>query len=762
MQDENADVRFAVAQALGDIGTESVVPVLAKALQDKDENVRVSAADAFLRIGAVAKPAKSVLIAALWDGNWYVRNKVAKTISKLGLEESDIPNLLEPWRGGFQPNAGALISLMLVVDSHIYNQVQDVLPFFIKALKNEDPRIRESAVIALKKIVIAIPQKTYLTKTTNELSRIIQDQNPKVRERAFETFGYILWKLDSLHLSQIPEREKARSALIQGLYDSEESARQTAFKSLLKASYSSNKSFSDGLSVNARFLDDISVDIVVEGLEDSDPDIRIEMDKYVDFINPTSYPYKDTIDKQTRQAIASALIPSLYGYQNPISYRNEESSNINILATNYKDEIVNSLNKGLQDPILKIRIDSALALRSMQNITPKDAAIIFSEGLNSEDYLIRLHTINGLKNLCSRKHKDIQGCLDGKMVLPLLIHALKDDSKLIRYAAALALVRIEPKKMLQEILIKKILKSIFKEETNPLLIKDSLKSINYLNDAGVSLNIFDNDNYYLLFASELGHFYDKQRRYSFGGDCYGRTPLLANNGNGVLELLTALNNQDIRFISAVTLAYNFSYLLKSDFSYYPINSTLQQKLAIDKLMLNQQNFTINKLILITKRSSELDKNHLFKKIFKLKNQDIRRSAIYVLGEIGRGIERRKDDEMEKENLYNQHLQTEKNIIEYLTTIVSDQNEEQNIRWMAAASLQKMNINLDQYFFQNKLINPRKVKTINLNTYSGPIFDPRLDFDIYSGELIYNPYAKCGGGLSEIYFALRNLFNNNKK
>ena len=37
MQDENADVRFAVAQALGDIGTEAVVPVLAKALQDKDE-----------------------------------------------------------------------------------------------------------------------------------------------------------------------------------------------------------------------------------------------------------------------------------------------------------------------------------------------------------------------------------------------------------------------------------------------------------------------------------------------------------------------------------------------------------------------------------------------------------------------------------------------------------------------------------------------------------------------------------------------------
>lgn len=50
MQDENADVRFAVAQALGDIGTEAVVPVLAKALQDKDENVRVGAADGLLKL----------------------------------------------------------------------------------------------------------------------------------------------------------------------------------------------------------------------------------------------------------------------------------------------------------------------------------------------------------------------------------------------------------------------------------------------------------------------------------------------------------------------------------------------------------------------------------------------------------------------------------------------------------------------------------------------------------------------------------------
>jgi|GEM_PF-1757163 len=234
MQDENADVRFAVAQALGDIGTEAVVPVLAKALQDKDENVRVSAADAFLRIGAVAKPAKPVLIAALWDGNWYVRSRVAKTISKLGLSTSDIPDIVEPLRDNPEPYNGAIVALMLSIYPPIFNKLEDLPLFFIEGLQNEDPKVRESAAIALGQISLTRPGLVRLSETVLSLEQAIKDQNPQVRINSIKALAKMLEREYQFFLLQkkSPQLiEKIESLIIKSLQDRETTVRKVSLDS---------------------------------------------------------------------------------------------------------------------------------------------------------------------------------------------------------------------------------------------------------------------------------------------------------------------------------------------------------------------------------------------------------------------------------------------------------------------------------------------------------------------------------------------------
>ncbi|MCX5964592.1 MAG: HEAT repeat domain-containing protein [Cyanobacteria bacterium] len=111
MQDENADVRFAAAKALGKIGSKEVVSALAQALQDKDENVRFASAEALVKVGTDAKDAIPALTNTLRDGNWFVRSRAANAFVHLAPQSSSLqPKLINaalvnqlqesPWGGG--------------------------------------------------------------------------------------------------------------------------------------------------------------------------------------------------------------------------------------------------------------------------------------------------------------------------------------------------------------------------------------------------------------------------------------------------------------------------------------------------------------------------------------------------------------------------------------------------------------------------------------------------------------------------------------
>ena len=82
--------RKEAAVALGEIGDESVIPALARALGDPGKEVRAAAAGALASRGP---PAVDVLIGSLGDANWVVRYRAAEALGFIR-EERAVPTLI--------------------------------------------------------------------------------------------------------------------------------------------------------------------------------------------------------------------------------------------------------------------------------------------------------------------------------------------------------------------------------------------------------------------------------------------------------------------------------------------------------------------------------------------------------------------------------------------------------------------------------------------------------------------------------------------
>jgi hypothetical protein len=84
LEHSNKDVRWKAAEALGKIGSETAIPGLLKALEDSDWFVRRNAAEALANIGSEA--AIPELVKALEDSDEGVRGKAVEALGKIGTE----------------------------------------------------------------------------------------------------------------------------------------------------------------------------------------------------------------------------------------------------------------------------------------------------------------------------------------------------------------------------------------------------------------------------------------------------------------------------------------------------------------------------------------------------------------------------------------------------------------------------------------------------------------------------------------------------
>ena len=750
LQDENPDVRFVAAQALGEIGTAAVVPALTQALQDKDENVRVSAVTAFQQLRGAAKQAKPTLIAALWDGNWYVRSRAAAAIAKLGLEATDIPNLMKD-----EVSRETLISVVPAIYPPARSNLETIPLFFIQGLQHKDPNVRENAAIALGAISITRPGYVHLDKITDALLGLLQEQEPQLRQSAANALGWVLdgygrksdlesfeKKKTAPELGELPYTRRIaniEAALVSSLQDEDSGTRQAAAESLESLSLFKVSSPKVILALLA-------------ALQDSEPQVRqsvtASLRSWSEFLKHHDYGIPNLLKNELSNKISLALVQALADEDaiirnNAVKFLSSkklfprlieiiEDKGIRIelrrsaIATLWQrldqeahspeytlsEKEINPLIQALQDPSLEIRQQAAIALIKIGKLDSKRASKIYAEGLKSANLLAQLDAITGLKDLCPRKGYGEQkepeeseeqkvsiyqrDCTDAKLSLPSLLNYLKNPVKPLRYSAAFAVIDIdssykEPLNVIREILL---------NETDHTLRENAYSSLGSINSQKV-------DKVSILI--ETSRLSDKPLRYIRACSKYDDETRIFDDlkAYSLPLLLKGLKDENVRFLSAE--------------SFHRLDA-------------------MNALTLELKRNTKQQQiSPVLDEIFNLKNQDVRRSIVYALGVVPFDEDPPVDSQR-------------KEVINILMGILNDTNDDLDVRWMAATSLQSLGINVE------KLVNLKKIR--NQLPSIGRVTTGFV-FNRYSGQFRYDYSTGCGAGLGEIYGALINLLNRSK-
>lgn len=145
LRDEDEDVRWNAAEALGNIMSEAAVQLLLDALKDENEDVRSNAASALGKIGS--EKAVQPLIDALKDENEDVRKESAEALGYIESERAVQP-LIDSLRDKDKHVRSAAANSLIVINDEIAEQsLIDILNN-----KNEDLYIRRNAITVLKDI----------------------------------------------------------------------------------------------------------------------------------------------------------------------------------------------------------------------------------------------------------------------------------------------------------------------------------------------------------------------------------------------------------------------------------------------------------------------------------------------------------------------------------------------------------------------------------------------------------------------------------
>ncbi|MBU7586901.1 MAG: HEAT repeat domain-containing protein [Nostoc sp. TH1S01] len=202
LQDKDNFMRRSAAEALGNIGNEAVVNALITALQDEDDSVRRSATEALRKIGNEA--AVNPLIMALQDKDYYVRWSDVEALKKIGNEAAVNPLIMALQDKDYYVRRSAAEALGKIGNEAAVNPL-------ITALQDEDSDVRRSAAEALGKIDNEV--------AVNPLITALQDEDDSVRRSSAKALGKI-------------GNEAAVNPLIMALQDEDDSVRRSAAEAL--------------------------------------------------------------------------------------------------------------------------------------------------------------------------------------------------------------------------------------------------------------------------------------------------------------------------------------------------------------------------------------------------------------------------------------------------------------------------------------------------------------------------------------------------
>jgi HEAT repeat protein len=234
LHDTNANVRSAIAEALGHIGESvaqysDVLSALVAALHDRDVLVRAKAAETLRRVGEAAAQHPAVLTAlaqaALHDEDWFVRFGATRALERMGTAATEHPEarlvLLkarddEQRRG----NSPAADTLMQKADPDPLRL--EALPALVAALHEQDEGVRVKAAEAIKQSGEASLQHPHVLPTLIEIT--LHDSDGGVRARAVDALGQIG--------ALVPQHPEVLLALVAALHDKDEGVRSQAARAL--------------------------------------------------------------------------------------------------------------------------------------------------------------------------------------------------------------------------------------------------------------------------------------------------------------------------------------------------------------------------------------------------------------------------------------------------------------------------------------------------------------------------------------------------
>ena len=181
LQDKNLQVRRSAADVLRQIGPPAI-PALVKALKDSDANVRSIAAYVLGKIGAKAKTALPQLVPLLTDSNAKVRSSAASALGGIGAEaQTAVPQLvplLTDSNANVRSNAASALG-------GIGAEAQTAVPQLVPLLQDSDANVRSSAASAFGKI--GAEAKTAVP----HLVPLLKDSDGNVRDSAASALGRI-------------------------------------------------------------------------------------------------------------------------------------------------------------------------------------------------------------------------------------------------------------------------------------------------------------------------------------------------------------------------------------------------------------------------------------------------------------------------------------------------------------------------------------------------------------------------------------------
>lgn len=148
LNDQDPQVRFAAAQALGKIASPDTVPALLHSLHDNDPAVRAVSAWALGNLGEdVLDQAGPELVARLDDPSPFVKRAAAQALGAVGSTPATIERVTERLaHGDIDTRRAAVQALIWLESGPAYRTL-------IKALNDPDPQVRQGAVAALGEMV---------------------------------------------------------------------------------------------------------------------------------------------------------------------------------------------------------------------------------------------------------------------------------------------------------------------------------------------------------------------------------------------------------------------------------------------------------------------------------------------------------------------------------------------------------------------------------------------------------------------------------